>query len=332
MQLEIGKVYRDEDVSIDILKDKKIAIIGYGSQGNAQANCLKDSGIKDVIIGAGPKEFFTDWERAENDGFTVMSVADAVKAADIVHVLLQDPAQPPVYKESIHANLREGQALSFAHGFAILYGTIQPPKFVDVILFVPNGPGPVVRQKYLNGSGIYGAVAVDQDYTGNAAEIILAIAKGVGSTRVGTVGLTFQQETEGDNFEEQILYGGTIHLMRACYQNMVDNGYPPAFAYAKAIRSIRSVIDDMDEVGIEEYLTRRASRTCEFAVRTVGPRVVNFDEIKKVLEETEKGIFAKNWLIEFNHGMPTLHRMRRTWAESDMEKTGKKWREQFELS
>jgi len=331
MELEIGKVYRDEEVSLDVLKGKKIAIIGYGSQGTAQAKCLRQSGLN-VIIGAGPKEFFPDWERAGKDGFTVMSVADAVKEADIVHVLLPDPAQPAEYYKFIHTNLRKGQTLSFSHGFAILYGTIQPPEFVDVVLFVPNGPGPVVRQKYVNGTGIYGAVAVEQDYSGKASEIILAIAKGVGSTRVGTVALTFQQETEGDNFEEQILYGGTIHLMRACYQTLVDHGYPPAFAYAKAVRSIRSVIDDMDEVGIEEYLTRRASRTCEFSVRFSGPRVINYDEIQKIFEETEKGSFAKNWLIEFNHGMPMLNRMRRTWAESDMEKTGKEFREQFELS
>ena len=331
MELEIGKVYRDNDVSMDVLEGKTIAIIGYGSQGNAQGKCLRDSGVK-VIIGAGPKEFFPSWTRAENDGFDVMPIADAVKKADIVHILLQDPAQPSVYAESIQAHLREGQTLSFAHGFAILYGTIKPPENVDVILFVPNGPGPVVRQKYKDGSGIYGAVAVDQDYSGKAAETALAIAKGVGSTRVGAVGLTFQQETEGDNFEEQILYGGVIHLMRACYQTMVDNGYPPAFAYAKAVRSIRSVIDDMDEVGQEEYMTKRASRTCEFAIRTSGPRVVDYDEIQKVFEETEKGIFARNWLVEFNHGMPTLHRMRRTCAESSMEKTGKEFREQFDLS
>lgn len=331
MGLEIGKVYRDHEANLDVLKDKTIAVIGYGSQGNAQSNCLRDSGLK-VIIGAGSKDFFPDWEKAEQDGFTVMSVADATKHADIVHILLQDPAQPPEYYKSIHTNLRKGQTLSFSHGFAILYGTIQPPEFVDVVLFVPNGPGPVVRQKYLNGSGIYGAVAIDQDYTGKAAESILAFAKGVGSTRVGTVALTFQQETEGDNFEEQILYGGTIHLMRACYQTMVDKGYPPAFAYAKAVRSIRSVIDDMDEVGIEEYLTKRASRTCEFSVRFSGPRVINYDEVQKIFDETEKGIFARNWLLEYDHGMPILHRMRRTWAESDMEKTGEEFRKQFELS
>lgn len=325
------RVYRDEDVDIDCLKGKMIAVIGYGSQGRAQANCLRDSGLS-VIIGAGPKKLFPDWERAEEDGFEVVTIPECVKKAHIVHILLQDPAQPAEYYKSIHENLREGQTLSFAHGFNILYGTIKPPEYVDVVLFVPNGPGPVVRQKYVDGSGIYGAVAVDQDYTGGALKTILAIAKGVGSTRVGTVHLSFQQETEGDNFEEQVLYGGTIHLMRAVYQTMVDNGYPPYFAYAKAVRSVRSIIDDIDEVGIEEYLSRRASRTCEFAVRKTGPRVINYDEIQKVFEETEKGEFAKNWLIEFNHGMPTLNRLRRERAQSSMEKTGEKFRKLFDLS
>ena len=164
------------------------------------------------------------------------------------------------------------------------------------------------------------------------AATALAIAKGVGSTRVGTIKLSFQHETEGDNFEEQVLYGGTIQLMRSIYKVMTDNGYPASFAYAKAVRSIRSIIDDIDEVGVEEYLTRRASRTCEFAVRTSGPRVINEDAIQQIFEETEKGIFARNWLNEFNLGMPTLNRMRRTWADSDMERTGKLFRDKFDMS
>jgi ketol-acid reductoisomerase len=186
-----------------------------------------------------------------------------------------------------------------------------------------------VREKYKQGEGVYGCVAVDHDATGDALAIALAISKAVGSTRAGVVAMSFQHETEGDNFEEQVLYGGAIQLMRLTYQIMVDNGYPKSFAYAKAIRSLRSVIDVMDEVGIEEYISRRSSRTCEFAIRTRGPRVVNEAEMRKIFAETERGEFAKDWMQEFAMGMPTLHRMRRTGQHSDMEQTGEQWREQF---
>ncbi|EGB14478.1 ketol-acid reductoisomerase [Pseudodesulfovibrio mercurii] len=326
--IEFEKIYRDEDVDLSVLDGKTVAIIGYGSQGRAQSMNMRESGVK-IIVGAGDRTRHSSWDKAEADGFTVYSIEEAVDKADIVHILLQDPAQPSVYYESIHGHLKPGQTLSFAHGFAILYGTIKPPKDVDVVLFVPNGPGPVTRQKYKDGSGIWGCVSVDQDVSGHARETALAIAKAVGSTRVGVVDMTFQHETEGDNYEEQVLYGGTIHLMRTMYNIMVKNGYPRSFAYAKAIRSIRSIIDDIDAVGIEAYLTSRASRTCEFAVRHSGPRVINEKAMEEIFAETERGIFARNWLQEFSLGMPTLNRMRRTWAESDMEQTGTIWREKF---
>jgi ketol-acid reductoisomerase len=194
---------------------------------------------------------------------------------------------------------------------------------------VPNAPGVFVREKYKKGEGVYGCVAVDHDATGDAMKIALAVSKAVGSTRAGVVEMTFQHETEGDNFEEQVLYGGAIQLMRLTYQIMVDNGYPPSFAYAKAIRSLRSVIDVMDEVGIEEYISNRSSRTCEFAIRTRGPRVVNEAEMRKIFQETERGEFARDWMQEFALGMPTLHRMRRTGQNSHIEQTGRKWREEF---
>ncbi|WP_027179442.1 ketol-acid reductoisomerase [Maridesulfovibrio bastinii] len=327
-EIEFEKIYRDEDVDLSILEGKTIAVIGYGSQGRAQSMNMRESGMN-IIVGAGDRTLHSSWDKAEADGFTVYSIEEAVEKADIVHILLQDPAQPSVYYESIHGHLKAGQTLSFAHGFAVLYGTIKPPKDVDVVLFVPNGPGPVTRQKFKDGSGIWGCVSADQDVSGHARETALAISKAVGSTRVGVVDMTFQHETEGDNYEEQVLYGGTIHLMRTMYNIMVKNGYPRSFAYAKAIRSIRSIIDDIDAVGIESYLTSRASRTCEFAVRHSGPRVINEEAMEEIFKETESGTFARNWLQEFSLGMPTLNRMRRTWAESDMEKTGKIWREKF---
>jgi ketol-acid reductoisomerase len=200
---------------------------------------------------------------------------------------------------------------------------------VNVTLFVPNAPGKFVREKFLKGEGIYGCVSIQTDATGDAKAIVLAVAKAVGSTRAGVVELTFLQETAGDNFEEQILYGGAIHLMKMCYTVMVENGYPPSFAYAKAIRSLRSVIDVMDEVGIEEYVSNRCSRTCEFAVRTRGPRVINDDEIRTIFKETEAGKFARDWIAEFNNGMPNLKQLRQKAAETGMEEYGKSWRAQF---
>ncbi len=322
------KIYPDEDVDLSVLNGKTLAVIGYGIQGKAQALNSRDSGCT-VIVGTRPAAESRSRAQAEADGFEVYSYAEAVKKADVLLIELADPAQPAVYAEDIAPNLRPGQTLCFCHGFNVLYGAIQPPKDVNTVLFVPNAPGAFVREKYLKGEGIYGCVGVDHDATGNALEIALAISKAVGSTRAGVVELSFQHETEGDNYEEQILYGGVIHLMKLCFQTMVDNGYAPSFAYAKSIRSLRSVIDVMDENGIEDYISTRSSRTCEFAVRTRGPRVINEDAVREIFAETEKGLFARDWMQEWQLGMPQIHRMRRTAAESTMEKTGKEWRERF---
>ena len=317
------KIFRDDDVDATILQGKTIAVIGYGIQGQAQAANARDSGCR-VIIGSG-----TSLDKAIADGFEAFAIADAVKKADILLIELADPVQPKIYHADIAPHLRKGQTLCFCHGFSVLYGQISPPKDVNCVLFVPNAPGKFVRAKYQKGEGVYGCVGVDQDATGDARAIVFAISKVVGSTRAGVVELSFQHETEGDNFEEQILYGGAIALMKACFNTMVDNGYPPSFAYAKAIRSLRSVIDVMDEIGIEPYVSGGCSRTCEFAIRTRGPRVINEEEIRKIFAETERGEFARDWMQEFALGMPTLHRMRRTGANSTMEKTGRHWREHF---
>jgi ketol-acid reductoisomerase len=322
------KIFRDADVDASILNGKTIAVIGYGIQGKVQAANCRDGGFK-VIVGTRPAEESGSRAQAKADGFEAYSVAEATKRADILLIELADPVQPAVYKKEIAPHLRAGQTLCFCHGFAVLYGQIQPPKDVNTVLFVPNAPGKLVREKYLKGEGVYGCVSVDHDATGTARAIVLAIAKAVGSTRAGVVELSFQHETEGDNFEEQILYGGAIQLMKLCFQVMVDNGYPPSFAYAKAIRSLRCVIDVMDEQGIEDYLTSRCSRTCEFAVRTRGPRVINEAEIRRIFEETERGEFARDWMQEWSLGMPKLHRLRRAAANASMESTGKTWRKEF---
>jgi ketol-acid reductoisomerase len=321
--IDMEKIYRDADVDLSILTGKTIAVIGYGIQGKAQAANARDSGCT-VIVGSARSV-----DQAKADGFETVSVVEATKRADVLLIELADPVQPGVFKSDITPNLRAGQTVCFCHGFSVLYGQIALPKDVNCVLFVPNAPGAFVRSKYKNGEGVYGCVAVDHDATGNAKQIVLAISKAVGSTRAGVVEMTFQHETEGDNFEEQILYGGAIALMRACFNTMVDNGYSPSFAYAKAIRSLRSVLDVMDEKGIETYLTQGCSRTCEFAVRTRGPRVINDDEVRKIFAETEAGIFARDWMQEWALGMPQLHRLRRTARESDMEQTGDQWRKDF---
>jgi ketol-acid reductoisomerase len=323
------KIYRDADVDLSVLKGKTLAVIGYGIQGKVQAANARDSGAAVIIGCRGKDEGSASREQAVADGFEAFSVADAVRKAEILLIELADPVQPSVYKREIGPNLRSGMTLCFCHGFSVLYGQIQPPSDVNVVLYVPNAPGAFVRAKYKKGEGVYGCVSVDQDATGDAKQIVLAISKAVGSTRAGVVEMTFQHETEGDNFEEQILYGGAIHLMRACFNVMVENGYPPSFAYAKAIRSLRSVIDVMDEKGIEEYLTKGCSRTCEYAVRSRGPRVINEDEIRKIFAETERGEFARDWMQEWALGMPMLTRLRRTARESKMEQTGTSWRKDF---
>ncbi|MEM1097400.1 MAG: ketol-acid reductoisomerase [Planctomycetota bacterium] len=323
------KIYRDEDVDLSVLDGKTLAVLGYGIQGKAQAANARDSGCQVIIGCRGKEDGSASRDEAIADGFDAMSVGDATAKADVILVELADPVQPAVYQAEIAPNLKAGQTLCFCHGFSVLYGQITPPRDVNTVLFVPNAPGEFVRQKYLKGEGIYGCVAVDHDATGDALAIVLAVSKAVGSTRAGVVAMTFQHETEGDNFEEQILYGGTIALMRACFNTMVEGGYPPSFAYAKAIRSLRSVIDVMDEIGIEAYLSGGCSRTCEFAVRTRGPRVIDEDAIREVFAETEAGVFARDWMQEWALGMPQLHRLRRTGAESAMEQVGQRWREEF---
>jgi ketol-acid reductoisomerase len=322
------KIWRDADVELSILEGSTIAVIGYGIQGRVQAANARDSGCT-VIVGTRPPAESGSRGQAQADGFAAFDVPEAVRKADILLVELADPAQPGVYRRDIAPHLRPGQTLCFCHGFNVLYGAIRPPKDVNTVLFVPNAPGAVVREKYRKGEGVYGCVSVEHDATGTAREIVLAIAKAVGSTRAGVVELSFQHETEGDNFEEQILYGGAIQLMRLCFQVMVENGYPPSFAYAKAVRSLRSVLDVMDQEGIESYLTTRCSRTCEFAVRTRGPRVIDEQAVRQVFRETEQGVFARDWMQEWALDTPQLHRLRRTAAESLMEKTGEAWRRDF---
>ncbi len=295
--------------SVD-LNGKTIAVIGYGIQGKVQAANARDSGCR-VIIGTRSAEESPSRKQAAADGFDSMSIADATKKGRHLADRTGRPGPAADLQSRDRAKLARGTTLCFCHGFNVLYGAIKPPKNVNTVLYVPNAPGAFVREKYLKGEGVYGCVSVDHDATGDALKIVLAISKAVGSTRAGVVEMTFQHETEGDNFEEQILYGGAIHLMKACFNVMVENGYPPSFAYAKAIRSLRSVIDVMDENGIEEYCTNRCSRTAGFRdshARSAGdqPRRNSQDLCRNGSRHLRPRLDCR----EFALGMPTLTRMR----------------------
>jgi ketol-acid reductoisomerase len=271
------RVYRDEDADLSVIKNKTIAVIGYGSQGRAQSLNMRDSGLN-IVIGAGPRNLYQGWDSAEKDGFKVLPIEETAKSSDIVHLLLPDPVQPKVYWEKVHQNLRKGTTLGFSHGFNVIYGLIKPPEYCDVIAVVPEAPGPFIREQYLKGSGFLGTIAVERDFTGNARKIALAMAKAIGLTRVGVLESTFREETEADNYVEQVCIGGLIALLK-------------------------------------------------YAGRTRGNRVINRDEIRKVFLETQDGFFARDWLVEFQAGMPLMNRLARAGSNSEIEKTGKQLRE-----
>ena len=319
------KVYRDEDADLSVIENKTIAVIGYGSQGRAQSNNMKDSGLN-VVVGAAPKELHSDSNTAEKDGFRVLTIDEATKMADIVQLLLPDPVQPEVYSEQIHQNLRKGPALGFSHGFNILYGLIKPPEHCDVIAVVPEAPGPFIREQYLKGKGFLGTIAVERDFTGEAHKIALAMAKAIGLTRTGVIESSFREETEADNYVEQVCIGGLIALLKAAYEQMIEGGFQPGQAYMKSVQELKAIMDSIYEHGFE-YTWLAGSNTCEYAGRTRGSKVINRNEIRQILRETQDGLFAKDWLVEFQAGMPLLHRLARAGSDSEIEKTGKQLRE-----
>lgn len=320
-------IYQDEQTDLSIVRDKTIAVIGYGKQGKAQANNLRDSGLR-VIIGASKKGTFPDWKEAEADGFKVMSIEDATATSQIVHVLLPDDVQPEVYEQSIEPHLKPGSVLSFSHGFNLLYGLIKPPRNVDVIVFVPEAPGVLVREQYLKGEGVYGLVAVDQDCSGKAREIALAIAKANRCTRVGVLEITVEQEVEIDNFVEQVVKGGTAELIHSCVELLAECGCNPLHAYLKVVNGMRSLVNLVRDGGIE-YAWTKHSTTCEYAARTRGPRIINRDQVRVVLDETEQGKFARDWMLENMAGAPVLNKLRRTGKRTIVEKAALQARKMY---
>ena len=321
----MANIYYDEDASLDYLKDKTVAIIGYGSQGHAHALNLRDSGIK-VIIGllAGSRSI----EKAKAEGFEVYSPDEASKKADVIMILTPDTVQPTLYQSAILPNLDEGNALAFAHGFNIHFGQIVPPSYVDVFLVAPKGPGHLVRWMYEEGKGVPGLFAVYQDFTGKAREIAMAYAKGIGATRAGLIETTFKEETETDLFGEQaVLCGGATALIKAGFETLIEAGYQPEVAYFECLHELKLIVDLIYQYGISG-MRYSISDTARYGDVTRGKRVYEAVKplYKKILEEIQEGEFAKEWILENVANRPHFNALVKKDEEHPVEKVGKELR------
>jgi ketol-acid reductoisomerase len=319
------KVLHHNDINEEVLHSKKIAIIGYGSQGHAHALNLKESGF-DVIVGLrGGKS----WDKAVEDGVDVCSVAEATAAADIIMVLLPDEHQPKVYEESIKPHLQPGNALVFAHGFNIHFSQIVPPADVDVFLVAPKGPGHLVRRTYTEGAGVPALYAVYQDYSGKARELALAYAKGIGSARAGVLETTFQEETETDLFGEQaVLCGGATSLIKAGFETLVEAGYQPEVAYFECLHELKLIVDLLYEGGLSN-MRYSISDTAQWGDFVSGPRVVNDDtkaRMKDILKDIQTGVFAKGWILENQANRPQFNAINRNENNHLIEQVGRELR------
>lgn len=322
----MAKVYYNGDINEGILKDKTIAIIGYGSQGHAHAQNLRESGQK-VIIGLRQGK---SWDQAKEDGFDVMSVREASGGADLIMILLPDENQPKVYKESIEPELSAGKSLVFAHGFNVHFNQIVPPSDVDVFLAAPKGPGHLVRRTYEEGFGVPGLIAVYQDATGNAKDIALAYAKQIGSARAGVLETTFKEETETDLFGEQaVLCGGTSALVKAGFETLVEAGYQPEVAYFECLHELKLIVDLMYEGGLE-YMRYSISDTAQWGDFVAGPRIVTEDTkqaMREILKDIQTGKFAKGWILENQANRPEFTAINEAEKQHPIEVVGRELRE-----
>jgi ketol-acid reductoisomerase len=319
------QMFYNEDADLKNLSDKRIAILGYGSQGHAQAQNLKDSGL-DVIIGLRKGR---SWDQAQKDGFNVMSVQEAVKKGDIVQVLLPDERQAAVYAAEIEPHLEEGNALSFSHGFNIHYNQIVPPAHVDVVMIAPKGPGDLVRRVYTQGEGVPALVAVWQDYTGAAFQTALAYAKGIGATRAGVLETSFKEETETDLFGEQaVLCGGTTALIKAGFETLVEAGYKPEIAYFECLHELKLIVDLIHEGGLS-WMRHSISDTAEYGDLTRGERIINDatrETMRGLLKDIQTGEFAREWILENQAHRPVFNALTQKEREHPIETVGSKLR------
>ena len=327
-------IYYQKDCNLAKLKGKTVAIIGYGSQGHAHALNLKESGV-DVIVGLykGSKS----WEKAEKQGLKVYTADEAAKKADVIMILINDEKHAKLYKESIEPNLKEGKTLAFAHGFNIHFGCIKPPKNVNVIMIAPKGPGHTVRSEYQAGKGVPCLVAVEQNATGDALEIALAYALGIGGARAGVIETTFRIETETDLFGEQaVLCGGVCALMQAGFETLVEAGYDPRNAYFECIHEMKLIVDLIYQSGFEG-MRYSISNTAEYGDYTTGPKIITEETkktMKKILKDIQDGTFAKAFLLDMSDAGAQVHfnAMRKLAAEHPSEKVGKEIRKLYSWS
>lgn len=326
----MARIYHESDADLNVLKGKKVAVIGFGSQGKAQALCLHDSGL-DVTVGV--RKDGKSWVEAKKNGLKVDTVAGAVKDADVVMVLIPDEVQGDVYAAEIEPNLKKGAALEFAHGFAITFGTIKPPKTVDVIMMAPKAPGPMERKVYLEGFGVPALIAVHQDHSGKAKSIALALAKGLGSTKAGVLETDFREEATSDLFGEQaVLCGGVTALINAGFQTLVKRGYQPEIAYFECLHEVKLIVDLIYSGGMMN-MWRSVSNTAEFGGLTTRDLVINEESkaaMEKMLDRICSGEFAKEWLDDAKKGMPRMKALESAEGESQVEKVGTGIRALFE--
>jgi len=322
----MATVYYDKDADIRLLRKRKVAIIGYGSQGHAHALNLRDSGV-DVIIGL--YKGSRSWVRAENDGFTVKEVNDAVSESDVIAMLIPDTVQPAVFYRAVKDNLKEGDMLLFAHGFNIHYNQIVPPNYVDVTMVAPKSPGHLVRRMYEEGKGVPALVAVHSNSTGKALEHALAYAKGIGCTRAGVIETTFKEETETDLFGEQVdLCGGVTELIKATFETLVEEGYQPEVAYFEALHELKLIVDLIYEGGIYA-MWYSVSDTAKYGGMTRGKRIINENvrqEMHKILKEIQTGEFAREWILENEAARPVFNKLLEMERNHLVEKVGKELR------
>ncbi len=325
----MARMYYDPDANLDLLTGKTVAIIGYGSQGHAHALNLKDSGIN-VVVGLYPGS--RSIAKAEAEGLTVKSVADAAKAADLIMILLPDEVQKTIYKSEIEPNLSEGNILAFAHGFNIHFAQVVPPAQVDVVMVAPKGPGHLVRRTYQEGQGVPCLFAVYQDATGQARDRAMAYAKGIGGTRAGILETTFREETETDLFGEQVvLCGGLSALIKAGFETLVEAGYQPELAYFECLHEVKLIVDLIVEGGLAQ-MRDSISNTAEYGDYTRGARIVNDAtraEMRQILTEIQTGQFAREFVLENLSGKAGFTAMRRREAEHPIEEVGKDLRAMF---